>query len=70
MNFTIFLIIASWAFIIALVVEKIITAKEIGRIKREVTRNRDDIIYLYDQAMEPRRHNWIDWEKEYSISHK
>lgn len=71
MSLTTVLHIAIWASIIMLIVENIDSAKEIGRLKREVMRNRDDIIYLQKlSGQQIPWHGHIDWEKEYPLSHK
>ncbi len=64
MSLTFLLLLASWAFIIMLVIERNFTLKDIGRIKREVMRNRDDIIYLYDLQGQRQWHQHIEWSKE------
>lgn len=70
MRYIVLALILSWMFILPLVFDNLSTSKEIGRLKREAMRNRDDIIYLYDRLGLKQWHDHIDWDKEDLPSHR
>lgn len=70
MSWTLFSIIASWAFIAMLLWINMEMAKELGRIKREVERNRDDVIYVQNLLGQTPWHDHIEWGKADQLDYK